>query len=64
MTLRDKIGQMFVIGFDGVAVDEKSPIVHDIEEYNTRWCDFIDYNYLTKSFGKNLLIATSDRIKS
>ncbi len=55
VTLRDKIGQMFVIGFDGVTVDEKSSIVHDIEEYNLGGVILFDYNYLTKSFGKNIV---------
>lgn len=55
VTLRDKIGQMFVIGFDGVTVDEKSSIVHDIEEYNLGGVILFDYNYQTKSFGKNIV---------
>lgn len=34
MSLRDKIGQMLVVGFNGQVVDESSPIVQSIREHN------------------------------
>ncbi len=55
VTLRDKIGQMFVIGFNGQIVNETSSIVQDIEQYNLGGVILFDYNYQTKTFGKNIV---------
>jgi beta-N-acetylhexosaminidase len=55
ISLRDKIGQMFVIGFDGVDINQNSSIVHDIQEYNLGGVILFDYNNQTKNFGKNIV---------
>lgn len=68
VTLRDKIGQMFIVGFDGASIDEKSPIVREIEANNLGGVILFDYNHKTKSFGKNItshdqLMALTQRLQ-
>lgn len=54
VTLRDKIGQMLLIGFDGKQVTAASPIVKNIEENNIGGVILFDYNYKTRTFDKNI----------
>jgi beta-N-acetylhexosaminidase len=53
-TLREKIGQMFVIGFDGKTVNSDSFIAHAIEEENIGGVILFDYNYSKNVFDKNI----------
>jgi beta-N-acetylhexosaminidase len=54
ISLRDKIGQMLIVGFEGKKIEEKSPIVAQIEDYNLGGVILFDYNYQTKTFDKNI----------
>jgi len=54
VSLRDKIGQMLIMGFDGKKVDENSPIVNAIENDNVGGVILFDYNFQTQSFDKNI----------
>lgn len=53
-TLRDKIGQMLIIGFQGKVVDESSPIAHSIKEDNIGGVILFDYNAQSQTFDKNI----------
>ncbi|MFA5959963.1 MAG: glycoside hydrolase family 3 N-terminal domain-containing protein [Tatlockia sp.] len=52
--LRDKIGQMLIVGFEGKTVNNDSPIVQSIEKDNLGGVILFDYNYQTKTFDKNI----------
>ncbi|KTC75354.1 N-acetyl-beta-glucosaminidase [Legionella birminghamensis] len=54
ISLRDKIGQMLIVGFEGKTVDSNSPIVKAIERYNLGGVILFDYNYKTQAFDKNI----------
>lgn len=54
ISLRDKIGQMLLIGFEGKEVNSQSPIVKAIEKDNIGGVILFDYNYHTKNFDKNI----------
>ncbi len=54
ISLRDKIGQMLIVGFEGKDVDHQSPIVQSIENENIGGVILFDYNYQTKRFDKNI----------
>lgn len=54
VSLRDKIGQMLLVGFEGKKVNEQSSIVKIIEEDNIGGVILFDYNYHTKTFDKNI----------
>lgn len=54
VSLRDKIGQMLLIGFDGKRINAQSQIVKTIEENNIGGVILFDYNYRTKTFDKNI----------
>lgn len=54
VSLRDKIGQMLIMGFDGKIVDDKSSIVQSIQNENIGGVILFDYNYQTKQFDKNI----------
>ncbi|KTD36501.1 N-acetyl-beta-glucosaminidase [Legionella nautarum] len=54
LSLRDKIGQMLIIGFDGKQVDNNSPIIKAINHDNIGGVILFDYNYRTDSFDKNI----------
>ncbi|KTD18805.1 N-acetyl-beta-glucosaminidase [Legionella lansingensis] len=54
-SLRDKIGQLLIVGFDGKEVNEQSPIVKAIDEVNIGGVILFDYNYRTQSFDKNIV---------
>nr|WP_242604188.1 glycoside hydrolase family 3 N-terminal domain-containing protein [Legionella beliardensis] len=55
VSLRDKIGQMLLIGFDGKKIDAHSPIVKMIEENNIGGVILFDYNSHTKNYDKNIV---------
>lgn len=54
VSLRDKIGQMFIVGFDGQQVDAHSAIVQDIEQCHLGGVILFDYNQKTQTFNKNI----------
>lgn len=54
VSLRDKIGQMLLIGFDGKKINAHSPIVKSIEKNNIGGVILFDYNYQTKLYDKNI----------
>ncbi|QMT59868.1 glycoside hydrolase family 3 protein [Legionella sp. PC997] len=54
VSLRDKIGQMLLIGFDGKQINNRSPIVKTIEDHNIGGVILFDYNFRTKTFDKNI----------
>lgn len=54
VSLRDKIGQMLIIGFEGKRVDAESPIVQSIEHENIGGVILFDYHGQTKRFDKNI----------
>lgn len=54
MSLREKIGQMLIIGFEGDRVNNDSPIIKSIEEDNIGGVILFDYNFQTKTFDKNI----------
>ncbi|CAM2968217.1 N-acetyl-beta-glucosaminidase [Legionella steigerwaltii] len=54
VSLRDKIGQMLLVGFDGKKINANSSIVKTIKENNIGGVILFDYNYHTKTFDKNI----------
>ena len=54
VSLRDKIGQMLIMGFDGKTINENSPIAKSINESHIGGVILFDYNYQTKTFDKNI----------
>ena len=54
VSLREKIGQMLIIGFEGKDVDRASPVVKAIENEHIGGVILFDYNYQTKIFDKNI----------
>lgn len=54
VSLRDKIGQMLLIGFDGKKINAQSSIVKIIQENNIGGVILFDYDYRTKTFDKNI----------
>jgi len=54
LSLRDKIGQMLLIGFAGKQVDSQSPIVKNIEATNLGGVILFDYDFNTKTFNRNI----------
>ncbi len=54
VTLRDKIGQMLIIGFEGKRVDVNSSVVRAINEANIGGVILFDYNSHTQLFDKNI----------
>ncbi|WP_454783222.1 glycoside hydrolase family 3 protein [Legionella sp. WA2022007384] len=61
VSLRDKIGQMLLVGFDGKQINNQSPIVKTIEEHNIGGVILFDYNFRTQTFDKN--IETPEQVK-
>ena len=57
-TLRQMIGQMLIVGFDGVAVDENSSIVHDMKRYHLGGVILFDKNLAHPNTPKNILSPT------
>ncbi len=54
ISLRDKIGQMLLIGFDGKKVTAHSPIVQTIIHNNIGGIILFDYDSRTKTYDKNI----------
>lgn len=54
LTLRDKIGQMIMLGFDGTQVNASSEIVKTINQYNLGGVILFDYDSVKESYGKNI----------
>ncbi|RAP37576.1 glycosyl hydrolase [Legionella quinlivanii] len=54
ISLREKIGQMLIVGFEGKNVDSNAAIIKDIGQYNLGGVILFDYNYKTLSFDKNI----------
>ena len=53
-SLDTKIGQMLVIGFRGLAVDDQSPIIQDIKKRNIGGVILFDYDVPSKSPIRNI----------
>jgi beta-N-acetylhexosaminidase len=53
-SLREKIGQMLVIGFDGTEIDAQSQIVRTIQDNNIGGVILFNYKDSTKSLYKNI----------
>ena len=54
MNLRQKIGQMLVMGFQGCDLDSQSPVVQWIKEEGIGGVLLFDYDVSEKRYGKNL----------
>ncbi len=54
VSLREKIGQMLIMGFEGKTITNDSSIVHDIQQHHIGGVILFDYNYQTKKFDKNI----------
>ncbi|HIP28835.1 MAG TPA: glycosyl hydrolase [Sulfurovum sp.] len=61
VTLEEKIGQMFMVGFHGTSAKKNSQICKDIKKYNLGAVILFDYNPVNKSKAKN--IATKSQLK-
>lgn len=61
VSLRDKIGQMLLIGFNGKKINALSPIVKTIEKNNIGGVILFDYDYHTETYDKN--IANPKQVK-
>lgn len=53
-SLREKIGQMLVLGFDGTEINDQSRIVKAIEQDNIGGVILFDHNDSKKNFDKNI----------
>lgn len=54
VSLRDKIGQMLIMGFDGKTVNGQSAIIKAIDKDNIGGVLLFDYDYNTKTYDKNI----------
>jgi len=54
VSLREKIGQMLIMGFAGTHIDDHSKIVHAIDNDNIGGVILFDYDNDTKQFNKNI----------
>jgi beta-N-acetylhexosaminidase len=54
LSLRDKIGQMLIVGFDGKKVDVHSKIVKAIQKNNLGGVLLFDFDFHTKMYDKNI----------
>ncbi|KTD24057.1 glycoside hydrolase family 3 protein [Legionella maceachernii] len=54
LSLREKIGQMLIIGFEGKRIDDNSPIIKAVNDDNIGGVILFDYNYRTQRFDKNI----------
>jgi beta-N-acetylhexosaminidase len=61
VTLEEKIGQMFMVGFHGTTAKKDSQICRDIKKYNLGAVILFDYNPVNKNRPKN--IATKSQLK-
>ncbi len=55
-SLRDKIAQMLIIGFDGKSINAHSPVVKAIKEQHIGGVILFDYNSRSQNFDKILLV--------
>ena len=53
-TLRYQIGQMLLLGFDGISIDQHAPIAQAISEDGIGGVILFDYDYTNQRFGKNI----------
>lgn len=53
-SLRYQIGQMLLLGFDGMSVDQEAPIAQAITEDGIGGVILFDYDYPNQRFGKNI----------
>ena len=56
--MREKIGQMLILGFDGKTKDEVGDIKRAIEDDNIGGVILFDYDFKTKQFDKNIQSPT------
>lgn len=54
ISLRDKIGQMLIVGFDGKTVNKNAPIAQQIDQENIGGVILFDLNLQTKTYDKNI----------
>lgn len=54
VSLRDKIGQMLLIGFEGKTINAQSPIVKSIEKNNIGGVILFDFDYHRKVYDRNI----------
>lgn len=54
VNLRDKIGQMLLIGFAGKKVNAQSEIIKTIQKNNIGGVILFDYDYHTKTYNRNI----------
>ncbi|WP_367606192.1 glycoside hydrolase family 3 protein [Legionella sp. W05-934-2] len=54
ISLRDKIGQMLIMGFDGKTVTHQSDIIKAINHENIGGVVLFDYDYQTQRFDRNI----------
>lgn len=54
LSLREKIGQMLIFGFQGKEASENSPIAQAIKKYNLGGVILFDYDYQKEIFDKNI----------
>ena len=54
VSLRDKIGQMLLVGFDGKKIDAQSQITKAIDEQNVGGVILFDYDYQRKIYDRNI----------
>jgi beta-N-acetylhexosaminidase len=54
VSLRDKIGQMLLIGFDGKKINAQSPIVKIIQKNNIGGVILFDYDSRTQTYDRNI----------
>jgi beta-N-acetylhexosaminidase len=53
-SLADKIAQLLIVGFRGLSVDKKFPIVRDIQKHNVGGVLLFDYDRLLKRSKRNI----------
>ena len=57
LSLREKIGQMLILGFDGLDVDKQSKIIQEIENENLGGVILFDYSLHKKIYKHNIISA-------
>lgn len=56
-TLAEKIGQMLLVGFRGMALDPTNPVVADVQQYHLGGVMLSDYDGLNRTWGMNISSA-------
>lgn len=54
ISLEEKIGQMLIVGFRGLSVNDKHPIVQDIKKFHLGGVILFDYDIVRKSSKRNI----------